>query len=482
MDIDTLGEDQFLYEKISNTIETSIANGVLEIGDKLDSVRVLSDKLGVSMSTVYNAYYELEAKGLIESRPRSGYYVKFKPRNNIQPSSFQIKEPNACCVTNRDIIDEVIQRPITDEYIELAAAVPAPELLPLSKIKRSIQAAYRKDPQNGTGYENYRGNADLRKQICRLAHNWERSFHEDEILVTAGCMEALSLSLRAVAKAGDTIAIESPTYYGMYQLLDNLDLNVIEIPGCPKDGINPEDLSKILEENNVSAVMLIPNFNNPLGSCMPEQHKKEVVEIITKAQVPLIEDDIYGEIFFTCGKRPNTCKKYDTEGWVIYCSSFSKNLAPGFRIGWCIPGRFDKEIYYQKFINSIASPTITQQAIAHFLEDQRFELHLKRLRKALYVESLKYYQAITDHFPDDISLTQPAGGFVLWVELPESVNAVELYRKAIKEKISISPGQIFSTGSQFQNFIRISYGHPLDEKITGGIKKLGKMIDRLSQN
>ena len=467
--------DLFLYEDIAKTIEDSIENGILQVGDKLDSVRMLSEKMDVSMSTVYNAYYELEVKGLIESRPRSGYYVKFVPSNQLKQPEFKNHRTNIQEITNREIIDEFIQTTVTDNFIDLSNAVPASELLPIKKIKRSIRAGYRSDPYNGIRYENHRGNPELRRLISKLAINWNRTFHEDDIIVTGGCMEALAVSLRAITNPGDTVVIESPTYYSLFQLLDSMNLNVIEIPGRPGSGINPQSLEEVLEENDVQAVVLIPNFNNPLGSCIPDESKQQIVDIVTRLKVPLIEDDIYGELFYG-DHRPKTCKTYDEEGWVIYCSSFSKTLAPGFRVGWCIPGRFNKEVYYQKFINNVSSPTLTQTTIADFLKNGRYDLHLKRLRKALHIQSLKYSQAINHYFPEGTSISQPKGGFVLWIELDESINTFKLYRKALKEKIKIAPGQIFSTGDQFQNYMRISFGIPLNEGIEDGLGKLGNMI------
>lgn len=473
-------DDLFLYERIARTIEQSIENGSFQVGDKLDSVRMLSKKRGVSMSTVYNAYYELEAKGLIESRPRSGYYVKFVPHNELRCPEFKNHTVDVQEITNREIIDEVIQQRVTDDYLELSTAVPSPELLPLKKIKRSIQAAYRNDPENGIRYEHHRGNPKLRRLISKLAMNWNRTFHEDDIIVTAGCMEALSISLRAVTSPGDTVVIESPTYYGLFQLLESMKVNVIEIPGQPDTGISPERLETVLRENDVQAVVLISNFNNPLGSCIPDEAKRKIVNLVTQYEVPLVEDDIYGELFYG-DHRPKTCKTYDEEGWVIYCSSFSKTLAPGFRIGWCIPGKFNKEIYYQKYINSVSTPTLTQKIIAHFLENGRYDLHLRRLRKALHIQCLKYSQVIAEYFPERTAVSQPKGGFVLWIELDHDLNAFKLYRKAMKAKIRISPGQIFSTGGQFQHFIRISFGLPFDESIEQGLKKLSSIIRALTK-
>lgn len=471
----SINSDLFLYEDIAKTIEESIENGTLQVGDKLDSVRMLSEKMDVSMSTVYNAYYELEAKGLIESRPRSGYYVKFVPKNQLKQPELKNHRTSIQEITNREIIDEFIQTTVTDDFIDLSNAVPASELLPIKKIKRSIRAGYRNDPYNGIRYENQRGNPELRRLISKLAINWNRTFHEDDIIVTGGCMEALAVSLRAITNPGDTVVIESPTYYSLFQLLDSMNLNVIEIPGQPNSGINPQSLKEVLEENDVQAVVLIPNFNNPLGSCIPDESKKQIVDIVTRLKVPLIEDDIYGELFYG-DHRPKTCKTFDKEGWVIYCSSFSKTLAPGFRVGWSIPGRFNKEVYYQKFIHNVASPTLTQTTIADFLKNGRYDLHLKRLRKALHIQSLKYSQAINHYFPEGTGISQPKGGFVLWIELDESINTFKLYRKGLEKKIKIAPGQIFSTGDQFQNYLRISYGIPLNEEIEGGLEKLGNMI------
>lgn len=466
--------DLFLYEDIAKTIEESIENGTLQVGDKLESVRMLSNKMDVSMSTVYNAYYELEAKGLIESRPRSGYYVKFVPKDELKQPEFKNQNVDVQKVTNREMIDEFIQTPVTDDFIDLSNAVPASGLLPMKKIKRSIRAAYRNDPYNGIRYENHRGNPDLRRQISKLAINWNQTFHEDEIIITGGCMEALSVSLRAITNPNDTVVIESPTYYALFQLLESMNLNVIEIPGRPGSGIEPEGLETVLAENDVQAVVLIPNFNNPLGSCIPDGSKQQIVDIVTRRKVPLIEDDIYGELFYG-DHRPKTCKTYDTDGWVVYCSSFSKTLAPGFRVGWCIPGRFIEEVTHQKYISNVSSPTLTQQTIGDFLLNGRYDLHLKRLRKALHIQSLKYSQTIKKYFPEDICISQPKGGFVLWIELDEDVNAFKLYREAIKEKVSIAPGQIFSTGDQFQNYIRISFGFPFDDEIDCGLKKLGNL-------
>jgi DNA-binding transcriptional MocR family regulator len=191
--------------------------------------------------------------------------------------------------------------------------------------------------------------------------------------------------------------------------------------------------------------------------------------------VPLIEDDIYGEMYF--GKtRPRTCKSYDKEGLVMLCSSVSKSLAPGYRVGWCIPGKFKAQILNLKLIHTLSSASPTQAAIGHFFETGRYDLHMRNLRKALYTQCLRYTQAIAEYFPPDIKVSRPQGGYVLWIELNKKIDAFELYEQALTYGISISPGQIFSTDSRFTNFIRISFGIPYNDEIEQSIKTLARLI------
>jgi len=255
----------------------------------------------------------------------------------------------------------------------------------------------------------------------------------------------------------------------------SLNLNVLEIPGDPKTGLDIAYLEQAMEKVTVNACLFVTNFSNPIGSCMPDERKHELVKLLAKKQVPLIEDDIYGEIYF--GKsRPRTCKSYDTEGMVMLCSSVSKSLAPGYRVGWCIPGKFKEQILNLKLMHTISSATPTQAAIAHFFETGRYDLHMRNLRKALYTQCLHYMQGIAQYFPPDTKISQPQGGYALWIELNKSINAFELYQAAMAQNISIAPGQIFSTDARFTNFIRISFGRPYDDVLENSFKVLGELI------
>jgi DNA-binding transcriptional MocR family regulator len=470
-------DHDFLYAQIVSRIENQVKQGLLKPGDKLRSVRALSLEQGISISTAFKAYVELENMGMIEARPKSGYYVKFAPSRftkspEAKPPLKKIEQASV-----GEMIAMVYRNMGEESALQLSRSSPALSLIPLAKLSKSMMEAIRKSPSGNINYENLQGNISLRKQIAKNAFNWGGNITEDDIVTTHGCMEALVFCLRAVTKPGDTIAIESPTYFGIFNIMLSLDLNVLEIPVNPDTGIDVEYLAQAMDKVDIKACLFVTNFSNPVGSCMPNERKKELVDLITKRQIPLIEDDIYGEIYFS-KSRPHTCKSYDTEGWVMLCSSVSKSLAPGYRVGWCIPGRFKEQIINLKMMHTLTTATPTQAAIAHFFETGRYDLHMRKLRKALHMQCLRYMQAIATYFPPDTKVSRPQGGYALWIELDKKINAFELYQAAMAQNISIAPGQIFSTDARFTNFIRISFGIPYDDKVEKSLKILGELIGR----
>ena len=286
------------------------------------------------------------------------------------------------------------------------------------------------------------------------------------------------MCLKAVTNYGDTVAVECPTYFGIYQAIESLGLKALEIRSDVVTGIDLENLQQALQNFPVKACVFVPNFNNPLGSCMPDENKKKLVDIISKHNIPLIEDDIYGELYF--GKtRPKTCKYYDKKGLVMHCSSLSKSLTPGYRIGWTIPGKYLQEVKQIKRIQNISSPTLTQAAVAHFLLHGRYEYHLKNLRKALHTQSLRYVQAIIKYFPEDTKVSRPQGGFTLWLELNKKIDAFKLRTEAMKHHIAIVPGKIFTAGCSYSNYIRISFGKPWNDDVDYGLMMLGKLVKKM---
>ena len=470
--------EDHLYIQVAEGLEKMIADEVLRIGDKLPSVRVLSEEYGISMGTAFQAYYHLEGRGLIESRPKSGYYVRFNHHrfpglpNPVPPDSMTHD------VSVKEMIASIYTDIVAADVTNFALAVPDPSLLPIAKLNKSVVYALRNYKDHCINYEHTQGNKELRKEIARLAFNWGGKVMPEEVVVTSGCLEAIVLSLQAVTTYGDTVAVESPVYFGIYQAIESLGLKVVEISSDPVNGINLDNLQKAIKKFSIKACVVVPNFSNPLGSCMPEENKQKLVSIITRHNIPLIEDDIYGELYF--GKnRPKTCKFYDTKGLVMLCTSLTKSLAPGYRIGWSIPGKFLDSVKQMKRIHSISCPTLTQAAMAHYLKNGRYEYHLKNLRKALHTQSLRYVQGIIQYFPEDTKVSRPHGGFILWLELNKKVNAYKLRIEAMKQGISIVPGKIFSASTNYSNCIRISFGKPWSPKVEEGLEVLGKLICKM---
>ena len=463
------------YLEVAERIEALIEKQILKVGEKLLSVRALSKEQGISLSTAFQAYYSLESKGLIEARPQSGYYVKFSRSQLLNLPKVSDPPDDAIPVSVDEMINNVYMDFNNKRILNFSMGAPSVELLPTAKLNKAVMHALRESETSCVHYEHVQGNLDLRRQIARQAFNWGGTPSEDDIVVTAGAVEALSLCVKAITHPGDAVAIESPTYFAIFQVMASHGLKVVEIPTDPVTGIDLDYLEQAIPRFDIKACLFVNNFSNPLGSCMPDDKKQQLVKMLAAKQIPLIEDDIYGELYF--GKtRPKTCKTFDKEGLVLHCASFSKSLAPGFRIGWTIPGKFKERIISLKRMHTVSTNTLAQAAVANFLSNGRFELHLRHLRKALHTQSLLYLQAICEHFPKDTRVTRPQGGFTLWIEMDEKINAYKLHKHALKHGIGIAPGQIFSSQGRFENCFRIGYGEPWRPEIGDGIQLLGKLM------
>jgi DNA-binding transcriptional MocR family regulator len=467
-----------LYLQIAEQMEQLIIKEVWKIGDKLPSVRMMSEEKGVSMSTSFQAYYHLEAKGLIESRPKSGYYVIFNAkRMRALPEPSEATKKPTVVTTVHEMISRVGQHLRNPELTRFTSAVPPDSMLPAARIAKAVTQVLRETPNAGVGYDIVQGNLNLRQQVARRSIQWGGAVTENDVITTAGCTEALMLSLAAVTQPGDTIAIESPAYYGSLQLAESLGLKVLEVPTHPITGVDLDYLDKAIPKFKVRACLFVTNFNNPLGACMPDKHKQDLVKLLEKYEIPLVEDDIYGDMYF--GKeRPALCKTFDKNGLVLLCNSVSKTLAPGYRVGWTIPGRYKDKILRLKRNHVMASSSLPGAAIALFLENGRYEHHLRGLRQAVHTQYLRHLQAISEYFPEDTKVTRPAGGFVLWLELNKSVNTYEIYEQSLKQKVTFCPGRLFSLQERYHNCMRISYSNPWSKPVDDGLKVLGKLIKK----
>ena len=471
----TKQKPEHLYIHIAETIERQIMDRVLNIGDKLPSVRSLSREYGISMSTSLQAYYHLEGKGLVESRPQSGYYVRFSPsRFPLQPD-----KSSPVPVTRHKNVDAIISEVYEDwkdeRITRFSLSVPSPELLPLARLSKAMLQAIRELPASGTFYEQITGNEMLRRQIARGALSWDGRLQANDLITMSGCMNAIACCLMALTKRGDTIAVESPAYFGTLRLLNSLGLRVLELPTDPDTGVDPDDVKKAIEAHEIKACLFVTNFSNPSGYCMPDENKEALVRLLSFHGIPLIEDDLYGDVYFG-KKRPKSCKSFDEEGNVLWCGSVSKTLAPGYRVGWVAPGKYFDQVKRMKLYHSITSATPEQAAIANFLAAGRYEHHLRKMRQTLHANSLQYIRAIGEYFPEGTKVSQPRGGFILWLELDKRIDTYQLYQEAMIHRISIAPGAMFSLQDRYQNCMRLSYGMPWTPVLERALKKLGGIV------
>lgn len=464
------------YEALAEEIAQSIQDGVLKAGDRLPSVRQASASREVSPSTVFEAYYLLEARGVIRARERSGYYVTANAKSRPPEPELASRPTNgSTAVDVSQLVFDILESAKTRDVVPLGSAFPSPLLFPLARLARSMASQVQSMDPWSTVDDLTPGNANLRRQIALRYLAEGIQVHPDEIVITNGALEALNLCLQAVTRPGDAVIIESPTFYAALQALERMGLNAIQVPTHPKEGIDLAALGAVLQQHKPKACWLMTNFQNPLGSLMSDEKKKALVDLLTSHGVPLIEDDVYGELYFG-SKRPAAAKSFDMTGLVMHCSSFSKCLAPGYRVGWAMPGRFTKEVIRLKLTTTLSTSAPAQGALANYLSKGGYDKHLRQLRHTLSVQQDEMAQAVVRHFPPGTRATRPQGGYFLWVELHGNVNTLEVHRQALALGISIALGPMFSAHREFTNCLRLNYGHPWDDRAEEAMMTLGRLI------
>jgi len=467
-----------LYQELAERIADLIRHGTYPPGERLSSVRQASRQNGVSISTVLQAYSLLESQGFVEARPQSGYYVCVRLEERLPEPETSSPQRDPSLISLHELVMRLMHDSTNPELVQLGAALPTIDSQMTQKINRIIANIARQKGNDAHQYQFPPGLEALRIQIARRAVSAGCNLFPSDILITSGGVDAIDLCLHAICSPGDIVAIESPSYFGTLQILEVHGLRALEIPTHPRDGISLDALEFAIEHNPIRAVMVIANFNNPLGSLMPDEKKEALVNLLAKHDIPLIENDVSGEIYFG-EKRPVVCKSFDTKGLVMLLSSFSKNISPGLRIGWVAPGRYRSEVEWLKFTLSASSPTLPQMAIAEFLESGGYDQYMRRIRRE-YARNVKLMSdAVMRYFPEGTRSTRPSGGFVLWVQLPENVDSLELYGMALQGKITLAPGHVFSATYQFSNFIRLNAA-AFDYTTERAIERLGAMVVELA--
>ncbi len=477
----TESTDSLLYARVAGHYRKAIESGVLAPGARMPSVRALMRLHRVSLSTALQACRSLEDAGLLEARPRSGYFV-LKPRRAVlQPVSepdpgVGLPDPAPYSGIHDRVSDFVAKCERFPVVTNLALAFGAPEAYPQEALKNAALRALRRHPEVLVSPVPPHGERGFRAVLARRAMAAGMSPTADEILVTHGCTEAINLALRAVAQPGDLVAVESPTYFGLLQVIESLGLRTLEIPTSPSRGMSVEALELALRTHErIGAVVVVPNFQNPLGSVMPDAEKARLVELCAASQVALVEDDIYGAL--SDDDLPlASCKAWDRNGGVIHCGSLHKTLAPGMRIGWMIGGRWQARIRMLKHAQSRPNDALAQLALAEFMGSHAFDRHLVRLRRQLKVQRERTAEAIAAYFPAGTRLNMPKGGMLLWVEMPGRRSSGEVFETALREGIRVAPGLMFSNSGRFDHFLRISCGFPFSTQIEAALQRLARIV------
>jgi len=469
-----------LYKKLSEQLANQIRQGIYKTAEKLPSVRHLAKQQSVSVSTVIMSYNTLEDWGLIEVKPKSGYYVKGIANKTLATPHIQQSTSSPNDVTTSQLVMGVMRDSGDPRYISLGAAVPANDFPILSQLKKTFSQIVRTEKFLGIGYDSTKGCELLRRQLARRAVDSGIHVSPEDIVITAGCQGAIGLCLRSLCRPGDIVAVETPSYYGLLQLIESLGLKAIEIPSDPVTGMSIDALKLALEQWPIKVILSVPSFSNPVGTLMPDSSKKMLVDLIYEYDIPFIEDDIYGELGYS-EQRPKAVKAFDTRGQVLLCSSVSKVLEPQLGLGWVMPGKYLEKIEYERFLSSSSHFSLPQLAVAEILSRGSFDRHLRLARETYRQRRDRLNDLVCQYFPEDTRLSNPQGGFVSWLQLSNQTNATQLYLQAKKQGIIIAPGEIFSSNPQkYRHSIRLSYANEWTKERENAIKVLGKLARELA--
>lgn len=476
-------EPHILYQTLAEELRTAIHDGRLSAGSRLPSVRETARSRTLSINTVLAAYRQLEARGLVEARPQSGYFVRSRlpappaPMLALNPPP---AKPAETAVLDR--IEAVVAAQSDPQTIDLSLACPkSSDFYPGKALSRLVADHARRKPELLTDYSLPPGPLRLRHEICRHAHDLGMTLDPDRIILANGCMEALQLALRGVTRPGDTIAVESPTYFNLISLAEHLELQTIEVPTHPDQGMSLDVLELLLSEKRVQAIVCMPSVHNPLGTGMPLAAKQRLAALAQTWKVPVIEDALYAELQYATPLQP-TVKAFDRDGWVIICTSYTKVLAPGFRVGWMEAGRFHRRLAALKFSASLSQPAFLGEVLGAYLETGGYAQHLRRLRRLYAAQVDRLRGLIDDTFPVGTRATEPSGGFLVWVELPPGCDGNRLCDDALQHGITITPGSLFSPSGRHQRHIRLSACHTFSDRHIHALLTLGKIAAQQAES
>ncbi|EOE7087109.1 PLP-dependent aminotransferase family protein [Enterobacter hormaechei] len=472
----------YRYAELADTMADEIARGLWLPGTRFPSIRASASRFHVGINTVKSAYRLLEDRGLIIARPQSGYFVcEQAPVLSDSGFSSVAGEKISLSGVSR-LLSIILSHQQQGDCIDLALACPSGEkYYPADKLRKLTAAVLRSESQLMTTYVLPPGSERLRQQIARRGYRLGMALKAEDILLTHGTTEALSLAIRAVTKPGDIIAVETPTFYNLYPAIWDLGREILEIETSTHTGLCLDTLQQYLEQKKVSAVITIPTGHNPLGFTMPVENRKRLAAMAAYHSVPVIEDAMYAELQYTSGMVPNI-KAFDFDGWVLACASYTKTIAPDYRVGWLEAGRFRDIAMQLKFTSSVGESVLLTESLGKFLENGGYDHHLRKICQFYAAQIDRMRALIMRYFPKGTLVSRPQAGFVLWLELPASVDTLVLFHQALEEKIICMPGVLCSGGKRYQNCLRMAVCFDLTPAVVQGIARLGSLATQQIQS
>lgn len=468
---------EFLYQQIIDFIDTQQAQGLLRPGDKLPSLRKLSKQLEISVPTVKQAYVELERQGRVSARPQSGYYIQAQQAKTLQPRPNNWVGSKPVEVQCRSLIEQVHDAVHMPNTVALGISNPVNTHPPDKALARLMRSVISRVAEKAVSYGPASGDPKLKMQLAFRYQEMGIAYDYNDMLITNGAQEALSIALQCVAEKGDVVAIESPCFFGLIELIESLGMKALEVYTCTDDGVSLSKLKQTLQQYPVKACLFSSAINNPIGSLMTNEQRQELVVMLEEMNIPLIEDDAYGDLYFH-GERPKPAQLYSEKGLVLTCSSFSKTAAPGYRVGWLLPGKYEEKAKRIKRAQSCSTPMLQQWTLTEYLLSGEYDRHVAMLRKKLIYNCERMRALLGEYFPDDICISKPQGGSVLWVRCRSHVNTSHFFHEAIERGVSFAPGSVFSPSGKYHNYMRISFGVQWDEQVELAVKTLGSLVSK----
>lgn len=460
-----------LYRQLVFGIQQRIRSGALPPQTRLPTVRQLAQQLGVTRLTVHSAYAELQAGGWVEATVGRGTFVAERIEDLLAPPESQLGRE----VTPAGMMADILRMTQIPGLAALAKADPALEYFPLRNWQRASELALESGGPRIMSYTTAQGDLSLRSTLAEVVRERGLSAGPDEIMVTAGVTNGMALITDQLARPGDCVLVEQPTYLGMLSVLAMRGIRAIGLP-VDDEGLVVEAVEAALRKERPAYLYTIPTFQNPSGVSMSPARRAALLDLAERHGLTIVEDDIYGRLAYEGAPMP-ALKASDRSGQVIYLSSFSKSLMPGLRIGYVVAApELIGKLVYRRQAQDICSPPLSQRALAIFIEQGWWHAHIKRMLPRYRERRDALLHALERFFPAGVSWTRPRGGFSCWVSLPADSSVADLYMRAISRGVAFTPGAVFSPTPEPRPHLRLCFSAESPERLADAAATLGGLL------